>query len=136
MDPLSIAGTCVGLAATIARTTVEVSQFMRNVRDARSEMDAIARELGSLATVLDILADDAKTASKIPDSLEKQVLGIASNCSDVVVQLETTLKKYDGERLKTRVKWTFSGKDDMDKYKSTLAAHKSALDLALELLTL
>jgi ankyrin repeat protein len=99
-------------------------------------MDAISRELGSLATILDMLADDARTAVNVPDSLGKQVLGIALNCSDVVVQLKTTLEKYNDERLKTRVIWTFSGKDEMEKYKTTLAAHKSALDLALELLTL
>jgi hypothetical protein len=137
MDPLSITATSIGLAANIGKTSYQVASFIRSVRDARADMDAISRELVSLKIALEMLADDVNTVGvKIPESLEKQVQSIISNCSDVVLQLDSTLKKYEGERAITKVKWTWKGRDEMDKYRITLAAHKGALDLAIELTTL
>ena len=134
MDPLSITATCVGLAATIGKTSYQVATFVRRVRDARADMDAISRELVSLKTALEMLAEDATAPGvEMPRSLETQVQSIVGNCSDVVSQLDAALERYEGERLATRVKWTWMGKDEMDKYRTTLAAHKGALDLAVDL---
>jgi hypothetical protein len=44
MDPISITVSCLGLTATIAKVGIGVHQFVRDVRDARSDMDAVSRE--------------------------------------------------------------------------------------------
>ncbi|KAF1995133.1 hypothetical protein P154DRAFT_581172 [Amniculicola lignicola CBS 123094] len=133
MDPLSITAACASLAINIGKTSSQVTTFVRSVRDARGDMDAISRELVSLKTALDMLADDTeKPGVKIPDSLD----GILSNCSDVMRQLDMALEKYESERLATRVKWTWSGKEEMDKYRILIAAHKGSLNLAIDLTTL
>ena len=131
-DPLSIAGSAVGLAATIGRVVKDVEQFMRQVREARADMDAISRELWSVRAALEMLADDVKSGVNVPQTLED----ILKNCGEVTERLDATLKKYNSERLQVRVKYVWSGKETINGYRSTLAAHKGALDLAVDLITL
>jgi hypothetical protein len=138
MDPLSIAGTCVSLVGTITKTSILVTGFVRDVRAARSDLDAVSRELLSLKTVLELLADDfAEPAGKsFPETLRKQITGIVSNCSGVVIEIEHTLKKHEGTGLKKSAQWVLSGKDDIAKLRSSLEAHKSALEIALDMVNL
>jgi hypothetical protein len=57
-------------------------------------------------------------------------------CGNVIVQIEKCLESHAGARLRAGVKWSLAGKGDMEKLRSTLEAHKSALDIALEMVTL
>jgi hypothetical protein len=138
MDPLSITTGCLTLVSSITKLSLQIHAFVREVRDARGDLDAVSRELQSLKTILEILAEDAKDINKgsFPESLQKQISGIVTNCGNVVVQIETCLESHVGTRLGTRVKWSLAGRGDVEKLRSTLEAHKSALDIALEMLTL
>ena len=73
MDPLSIAGGRVGLVASIAQLSAVINGFVRGVRDARGDLDAVNRDLLSLKTVLELLADDVSATSKapLPDTLQR-----------------------------------------------------------------
>jgi hypothetical protein len=82
---------------------------VRDVRGARSDLDAVSRELLSLRTVLELLADDVADPSKFPDSLKKQITGIVTNCEGVVVQIEQALAKHDGSRLSKAAQWGHVG---------------------------
>ncbi len=90
MDPLTITATCVSLASTITRTSLLVFGFMKDVRAARSDLDAVSRELHSLKTVLQLLAEDANDSANdsIPQTLQKQISGIVTNCTGVVEEIE------------------------------------------------
>ncbi|EON66103.1 hypothetical protein W97_05346 [Coniosporium apollinis CBS 100218] len=138
MDPLSITASCFTLAATITRVSFQVTEFVREVRDARSDLDAVARELLSIKTVLEILADDAKDPAQnnFPPTLGRQVTGILANCNDVVAQIERLLSSYQGSRLTKGTKWALNGRGDAGKLRSTLEAHKTALDIALDMVAL
>jgi hypothetical protein len=138
MDPLSITATCIGLASTITRTSLVVIGFVKDVRAARSDLDTISRELLSVKTVLELLADDVNesTNHSIPQTLQKQIVGIVTNCTSVVVDIEETLKKHDGGKLNKAAKWIVSGKNDVAKLQSSLEAHKSALEIALDMVNL
>lgn len=138
MDPLSITASCFTLAATITRVSYQVTEFVREVRDARSDLDAVARELLSIKTVLEILADDAKDPAQnnFPPTLGRQVTGILANCNDVVAQIERLLSSYQGSRLTKGTKWALNGRGDAGKLRSTLEAHKTALDIALDMVAL
>ncbi|KAF8849320.1 WD40 repeat-like protein [Acephala macrosclerotiorum] len=138
MDPLSITATCVGLASTITRTSLAVIGFVKDVRAARSDLDAVSRELQSLSIVLELLADDLNGSANesIPQTLQKQISGIIANCTGVVVEIEQTLKKHEGGKGMKAMKWVASGKSDVLKLQSSLEAHRSALEIALDMVTL
>jgi hypothetical protein len=137
MDPLSIASACVALAASIGKVSVQINDFCRQVRDARRDLDLVTRELGSLKTTLDILADDIKDPDHaFPSYLGKQIFDLVANCNDVVEQVRQLLNKYEGGGLRNGTRWALSGREDMNKLRVSLEAHKSALELALEVITL
>jgi len=58
MDPISIAGCCVSLAAGVSNLTMKVTLFALEVRSAKKDMDAVARELASLEICLMALEHD------------------------------------------------------------------------------
>jgi len=68
--------------------------------------------------------------------LQKQIAGIVTNCTGVVVGIEKTLEKHDGGKVKKAARWVASGKNDVAKLQSSLEAHKSALEIALDMVTL
>jgi hypothetical protein len=138
MDPLSITATCVGLASTITRTSLVVISFVKDVRSARSDLDSISRELSSLKTILELLAEDVNdsTTQSIPQTLQKQITGIITNCTGVVVDIEKTLAKHEGGRTSKAAKWVAFGKNDVAKLQLSLEAHKAALEIALDMVTL
>lgn len=95
MDHISITASCLGLTVTIAKVGIGVHQFVRDVRDARSDMDAVSRELGSLNMILEIVAEDVKAhGADLDDNLRLQIMGIVGNCVRVMERLDTPLKKY------------------------------------------
>lgn len=143
MDPLSITASCISLTASIGKTSLAIAKFVRDVRGARSDLDAVSRELLSLNTVLELLADDISSddgdgGKTFPDTLRKQITGIVRNCTDVVVAIEGLLEKYgsEGNKVLTAAKWVTVGHDDMAKLRSSLEAHKSALEIALDMVAL
>lgn len=137
MDPFSVTAGCVGLVATIAALSKQISKFIREVRGARSDLDSVSRELHSLTTILEILTQDALANPEPFDGpLGKQISGIVSNCKDVITQIEISLQKHSKPSLGTGIKWSVAGQDDMTKFRSSLEAHKSALDIALDMATL
>ena len=115
-----------------------MSGFVRDVRAARSDLDAVSRELLSLKTVLELIADDVAgpNSELFPETLKNQIAGIATNCSGVVTEIEQTLNKHESGRLGKAAQWVMSGKDDVAKLRLSLEAHKSALDIALDMVSL
>ncbi|KAF2474415.1 uncharacterized protein BDR25DRAFT_340892 [Lindgomyces ingoldianus] len=139
MDPLSISVSCATLVGAVAKTSALVTGFVRDVRDARGDLDAISRELLSLKTVLELLADDTADISNttIPPTLQNQILGIIMNCDGVVAEMEASLKNHGDSKLGKAGYWTVGGgKGDMAKLRFGLEAHKSALELALDMVAI
>ena len=136
MDPLSLSVSCYTLITAIANLSTQVSGFIRSVRNARGDVDALTRELASLRIVLEVLVGDSTDGNNIPEPIEKQLLGVIANCSQVISQIETSLARYAGDGIGAGMKWTITGRDDMEKLRSHLGAHKSTLELALELVNL
>ncbi|KAF4624306.1 hypothetical protein G7Y89_g13867 [Cudoniella acicularis] len=138
MEPLSITATCLGLVSTITKTSWAVIGFVKDVRAARSDLDGVSRELLSLKTVLELLADDVTESTNefFPQTLQKQITGIVTNCTEVVIDIEQTLKKHEGSKLSKAAQWVAFGKSDVVKLQSSLEAHKSALEIALDMVTL
>ncbi|KAK1590392.1 uncharacterized protein LY79DRAFT_217305 [Colletotrichum navitas] len=137
MDPLSIATACVGLAGTITTMAFNLTTFVCDVRDARSEIDAVSRELLSLKSVPELIADDFENAPRPPpDGLLTQISGVLSNCKNVVAEVEGCVQTHQGSRIQKGARWVAFGRGDMARLRATLEAHKTTLNLALEMLSL
>lgn len=101
---------------------------MKAVRSARKDLDTISRELISLQTILQLIADDVSGDSDLPETLQKQISGIVSNCTQVLEEIRLTLEKNGTAAL-----WAIRGSSDVTKLRLSLEAHKSALEIALDM---
>ncbi|KAH6954782.1 hypothetical protein DER45DRAFT_571095 [Fusarium avenaceum] len=138
MDPLSIASGCVGLVQAIGSLSFSIHAFVRTCREARSDLDRVSRELVSLQTVLELIQEDVTDdATTFPQTLERHVSGIVLNCNSVVTEIQECITKYSSDnRLKIKASWAINGQGDVAKLRSSLEAHKAALELALDMFAL
>ncbi|KAH7190168.1 kinase-like domain-containing protein [Fusarium oxysporum f. sp. albedinis] len=136
MDPLSIISGCAALITAIGSLTISINAFVRTCRDSRSDLDKVSRELHSLQNVLELIQEDAKDDAKpFPPAIEHHITSIVANCTLVVVETQSCIKKYGNGGINSKASWAINGQGDMEKLRSSLEAHKSALELALDMLT-
>jgi hypothetical protein len=85
-----------------------------------------------------MFADDDGDLPKVPlsDTLTRQIAGIVTNCMGIVEEIENTLKRHEGTGLAKAARWTAVGQRDVPKLRSSLEAHKSALELILDMVAL
>ncbi|RSL59882.1 hypothetical protein CEP51_013854 [Fusarium floridanum] len=134
MDPLSIAAGCAGLISTIGTLSLSIYGFVRTCREARKDLDKVSRELQSLQSVLGLIEDDATNEEKpFPPVIGQHVLSIISNCNSVILEIEACIAQYGQKQLKARVTWAIGGQGDVEKLRTNLEAHKSSLELALDM---
>ncbi|OBS20413.1 hypothetical protein FPOA_06783 [Fusarium poae] len=135
MDPLSITTACIGLIGTVAKTTLAVTNFTRECREARSDLTSINGELSQLQLVLELLRDDTAVSDGqiLPESLQEQILSIIDNCSAVVSKIHDVLDKHSSKA--GVLKWITFGKNEVIGLRMSLEAHRGSLNLALELVS-
>ncbi|RSL73890.1 hypothetical protein CEP54_000293 [Fusarium duplospermum] len=137
MDPLSIAASCAGLISAIGALSLSIHGFVRTCREARKDLDKVSRELQSLQLVLGLIEDDATNEEKpFPPVIRQHVSRIISNCNSVILEIEACIAQYGQKQLKARVTWAIGGQSDVEKLRTNLEAHKSSLELALDMHTL
>lgn len=137
MDPLAIGGGGLALITTIVNVSKTIYSFVKQVRQTRTDLDAISRELSLSKLVLALLMEDDENENiKFPEALTWHICGIVANCQHVVGDIEDFLEKYKSDTRGRSVSWTLSSQDDMSKLRRSIEAHKSALDLGLNMLAL
>lgn len=136
-EPVALAITvaCASLISGIVTLTQQIATFVSQVRSSRKDIDAVSRELSSLALCLEALRDDSSKIS-FPESLQQNLVGILRNCDDVTKEMQDLLTKLSQESLRTGVQWSMLARDEMNKLRSRLEAHKSAIDIALEMISM
>jgi hypothetical protein len=120
------------LSNAIAKTSRSLNAFVRDVREARSELDALSAELHSLDGVLDLLKDDA---ASFPAHLAARTPTVLQHCTAVVNELEGYVSILNSNELSKQAKklrWAAT-KSHMAKLRLTLDGYKSTLGLALDL---
>ncbi|KAH8686711.1 hypothetical protein BGZ61DRAFT_533406 [Ilyonectria robusta] len=130
MDPFSVAGTSIALAGTITTLTTSLIAFIRDVRDARGDVEEISLELHSLKMILELLANDSTVL--LPLIIETQLDSVLSNCTRLVGDISQCIQQHQGSRLQKGLRWVAIGRGDMANLRSTLEAHKTTLNLLLE----
>ena len=94
MDPLSIACGSVSLAATVTNLLTKITLFILDVKGARKDIDAVARELVSLKLCLIALEDeDQRKRLKLPDAIRRHIQDILKNCELIAHQMTEILQK-------------------------------------------
>ena len=78
---------------TITNPSGPVTSFVRDVRTARSDLEEVSRE--------PLPGDAAVPAGKgFPETLKTQIIGISSDCSRDVIEIEQTPKNHESPGLK------------------------------------
>ncbi|KAI0097751.1 Rho GTPase activation protein [Nemania sp. FL0031] len=129
----SITAECTALDNKIAKLLATLTSFVRHVREARSDVDAVSRELHSLQTVLILLKEDA---ALFPPELAQHTPAIIEHCSYVIDKLDESLLAFDSPELskqEKRTQWLDRGRTEAASFRTTLEAHKTAIGLALDL---
>ncbi|KAK7699912.1 hypothetical protein SLS64_011343 [Diaporthe eres] len=135
MDYISISTACFATNNAISKTSPTLRSFIREVREARAELDAVLAELHSLDGVLDILKDDA---SSFPEALAKRTPPLLEHCTSIVHQIEGYMHVCNGLGLSARDKkyrW-MAIRGDMEKLRLTLEGYKSTLAVVTDLVGL
>ncbi|KAM0809790.1 hypothetical protein AB5N19_10137 [Seiridium cardinale] len=133
MGGSSITTDCIELGNTISRASLVLNEFVREVREARADLDAVSRELHSLQSVLDLLKDDA---GALPSRVATETPALLQQCNRVVSELDADLLALDGSALtrpQKRSQWISVGKRQIAELMPTIEAHRTMLGLALDL---
>ena len=130
MDPVSIATACTGTIGAITDLSLQITSFVRSVREARRDMEAVSRELTSLSICLTTLRDDAREL-KFPDTL----LEVVTSCEKIANEMKAILQRLSISKT-ARLRWTASDRDQINKLRSSLESHKSCVDVALDMASL
>lgn len=124
---------CVAASHAITKTAPALRSFIREVREARAELDAVLAELQSLEGVLDALKDDA---AAFPLDLARRTPPLLEHGTSIVQQIEGYMHVCNGLGLTKRDKkfrW-MAIRGDMDKLRLTLEGYKSMLALVTDLI--
>ncbi|KXX80059.1 GTPase-activating protein SAC7 [Madurella mycetomatis] len=131
-DGRSVNAGCFAASNAIARTSLALTSFVREVRESRAELDALSTELHSLDGLLDLLKDDV---ASFPAALAEQTPNVLHTCLALIGELEGCISILDRpgvSRADKRSRWLAS-RDHIGSLRWTLAVYKSALGLAVDL---
>lgn len=126
---------CLSVTNAVAKTSPALRLFIREVREARTELDAVLAELHSLAGVIDILKDDANS---FPLDLAQRTPPVLEHCTSILNQIDGYMHVCNGIDLSKRDKrfrW-LAIRADMVKLRLTLEGYKSILALVTDLVGL
>lgn len=126
---------CFAATNAITKTAPALRSFIREVREARAELDAVLAEIQSLEGVLELLNDDA---AAFPWDLAQRTPPLLQHCTSIVQQIEGYMHVCNGLGLSKRDKkyrW-MAIKGDMEKLRSTLEGYKSTLAVVTDLVAM
>lgn len=124
---------CITLGSAVAKTTWLLNAVVREVRESRSVLDGLSRELHSLEGVLDLLQEDAES---FPPELASGTPLVLDCCQRLIDELDTHLSQLNQSDLSShdrRVLWLETGKAASVVLEKRVAAHRAVLGLAIDL---
>ena len=73
--------------------------------------------------------------TRYPRSLQVGMISIMGNCQSIAAQMTAVLEKHAPDGRGRRLKWAAFGHETMDRLRSGLESHKSALMIVMELIS-
>lgn len=144
MDPLSIIASSIAILELITTTSRSIASFIRSVRDSRSDLDEVDRELQSIRRILELLQedlaaqDDDEAKVGVPSLLGGQILGILQGCQAAITQVEGTVERCRNSINRSagsQFIWALTGKADIQKCRDILEPNRRALEISVDILT-
>ena len=136
-DPLSVSGSIAGLISISDLVFRAVFKYTREVKNAKSEVNALAQEINGLSSVLRVLqalAAELEAESGFDPALRIHYL---NHCKKTLVKIEDRVKKasksFSGSRVESttrQLKWPFSTSETKDLL-NELSRHKETITAAL-----
>ncbi|KAK4234044.1 hypothetical protein C8A03DRAFT_38203 [Achaetomium macrosporum] len=133
MDRITtVSAACSAASDAIARTSLALNDFVREVRESRSEFDAISTQVHSLDGVLDLLRYDA---AFFPASLAQHTPAVLETCLSLISELEgcvSVLNRPGISRAEKKSRWLAS-RHHVNTLQWTLGEYKLVLGLTADL---
>ena len=131
MDPRAVRGATSAALAAIGQTGHSITDFVRDVPFARTNLDPLTYELSDLRTLLERLQDGVV----IPPPLQASTLSLVGGCGLVLARIDSVLADCGDGPLRSG-RWVTKAKDEIRGLKVGLQSSRRALRLALEVANL
>ena len=135
MDLPTFSAACEALITNITNVSKQISRFIARHRRARRDMDAVSRSLSSLTLCLETLRDDSMQVI-YPESMHRNLIDIIGNCDVVATEMLELLENLCSDDLAEHVEWSAHSRDALRNQISSLECYRSALDIALDMLSI
>ena len=135
IDPLTITTGCVSLLGGLTALSKQITSFAVVAHGARSDMEAFSKEIASLSPCLEALRQP-DLIGFYPDALRPNLVTIIRECDGVTGKMRQLLTKLSSGSAGRRMQWSFTARDEADRLRQSLEAHKSALQIAISLVSL
>lgn len=138
---------CFAVSNAVAKTALDLHRFVRDVRESRADLAPLSAELHALDGVLDLLKDDAASAS-FPADLALQTPAVVAGSGAVVADLDAIFGDSGGAGdsdddatpptvtpAEKRARW-LALRPHIDESRAVLEVYRLTLGLALDLVAL
>jgi hypothetical protein len=140
MDPVSIIGTVTGLVVLGANLSLQVTNFVSDVKDAPKAIKALSGELSDMCSILkqlEISLEKPDSGPIFPPELTKDLHNVLFSCRKVLDRLQALMKKFTAygnkaswQTIPRNLQFLFKEKD-ITKIQRSLEAHKDTLKITL-----
>ncbi|EMT66528.1 hypothetical protein NOF04DRAFT_22267 [Fusarium oxysporum II5] len=139
MGCLSVAASCIAVIQAVDQTYKVISQFVRDCKEAKSDLASVSQELTTLTRTLTQLKDLVPDGSNFADSdltnnTKRDIREIISSCLTVANDVNDVLSSYEGKL--TALSWATKGKRKVATSKMLLETNRRALSLAVDTIAL
>lgn len=136
MDGLSIATACFAFIEIADKAFRTISDFVKDCKDARNDLESVNQELATLKRTLSLLKDLVAEGgeSDLTSNTKRDIQEIIKNSLAVTETLKDELRGQEGKLL--AINWATKGKKKVATYRVILETNRRALSLAVETITL
>ncbi|XPS77095.1 hypothetical protein M3J09_009131 [Ascochyta lentis] len=132
----TVAARCAALNTSIAQVIPDISSFARQVREARTDLNAINNDLQIIRTGLGVAQDDFSTfGSKLPTALIEAFTQILDSSADTSERLHKSFLKLSCS-TSPKDDWRMLKDGTLVTLRQDLEASRIVLDLAVDYLSL
>ena len=135
MDLWSITGACVSSLGSTAKALIAITSYVATYRDTRSDLFAVKREIGDYEMIIEFLREDEELVSGRspgPKSVTEQISQIIKASEPTFTELANLLEKHQKQGASQSAWWLITGKEQVLRFQSIIAAHRGTLTLALD----
>lgn len=136
MDGLSIATACFAFIEIADKAFKTISDFVKDCKDARNDLESINQELATLTRTLSLLKDLIAGGGEndITSNTKRDIREIIRNSFGVTKNLEDELRGQEGRLL--AINWATKGRKKVATCRVILETNRRAISLAVETITL